>query len=403
MGKWGLNLCAGPGLRKAFASFGLLLLLNPTASSQTKSAGIKQATGKTFRWIHPSTDPKLWQQIRHAFQEDLAPDEPNGRDPLDVYQYKFLDKVGVVDHSALVVLGHRPGKVVSPEGWWDTYHSAFNYDLATGRKSVIEGAERFWIWKYTGLANLGPSRIPDVTFLYFTCTECEADEVFASLEYVESESVWRRRSWGDGKEIWWAVGEGLVVGSNLSASEDILSFECVHGVMSAHPNGFQDVVARCREVSLKDEGKSEIEDVTLVYSMTDGQWKRHQIRDAKEIIQLTAEACSADSDSILCKLPLYLTAPPLPDVALEKMFPGAPKTVRDLKVFRTLKPSMSMAEVVQRCGRPDEVRGSGRTILLYYLYDGERIVIGGSGAGGRIRYLNLIKDTGKVTPLIAAK
>ena len=60
----------------------------------------------TFQWIHPNSNPELWQQIQSAFHDELAPDELEpGQDELDVYRYKYLQKVGVVNHSVLVILG----------------------------------------------------------------------------------------------------------------------------------------------------------------------------------------------------------------------------------------------------------------------------------------------------------
>src|ERR1700733_1119529 len=65
----------------------------------------------TFRWIHPGSDPQLWRQIQSAFHDELVPDEGKpAQGELDVYRYKYLQKVGVSNHSVPVILGHRPAK-----------------------------------------------------------------------------------------------------------------------------------------------------------------------------------------------------------------------------------------------------------------------------------------------------
>src|SRR5271166_2013236 len=88
----------------------LLLLLTPVSSLATTAQSTPDA-GHTFRWIHQDSDPQLWQQIESAFHDELAPDQSKPDDnPMDVYKYKFFQKIGVVNHSALVIIGHRQAK-----------------------------------------------------------------------------------------------------------------------------------------------------------------------------------------------------------------------------------------------------------------------------------------------------
>jgi hypothetical protein len=50
-------------------------------------------TANTFRWIHPNSDPQLWEQVLKSFSDELSPDEPSqGQDRLDIYRYKYLAK-----------------------------------------------------------------------------------------------------------------------------------------------------------------------------------------------------------------------------------------------------------------------------------------------------------------------
>src|SRR5258708_29012741 len=125
-------------LRRFSPSLGLLISIIFTAAAPATHLEPKPETAGTFRLIHPSSDPQLVQQIESAFQDELAPDDAKrGQDKLDVYCYKYLQKVGVLGHSALVIIGRRPAKEITKENAWDEYHSAFNFDLATKQKSSI--------------------------------------------------------------------------------------------------------------------------------------------------------------------------------------------------------------------------------------------------------------------------
>jgi hypothetical protein len=378
---------------------GLLILLFIPATCQPTAPESAPDTTSTFRWIHPSSDPKLWEQVLTSFNDELAPDEAKQRQSeLDVYRYKYLQKVGILNQSALVIVGHRPAKEVSKENAWDEYYSAFNFDLATRQKSTIDHAESMWKWKFLKLAKFGPSSVPDVTFTYLTCTECEPDLMLASLHYNETKSVWEVRPWGDGKDIWWTASDGLVVDMDLSAS-DTLSFDCIYGILDLERTGFEDVVIRCKEAVWVNADKLRIDDSTVRYSLSNGQFTRRRIADVSEAVGLTAKICRPNSSSLLCKLPAYITSTSGQSAALDQMFPDAPKTARDLAHFRSLKRTMSMSEVVRRCGKPDELGGSGIAIFIYHLDDGSLIAIGATGITGPLLYANRIATTGKASEL----
>src|SRR6202158_2744890 len=358
-------------LRRFSPWLGLLISLMFSASSQATKLETKPETADTFRWIHPGSDPQLWQQIETPFQDEPAPDDAKqGQDERDVYRYKYLQKVGILNHSALVIIGRRPAKEIAKEDEWDEYYFAFNFDLATKQKSTIEHADVMWKWRFKKLAKFGPSPIPDVTFTYLSCTECEPDIIFASLYYEETKSTWQVRSWGDGKDLWWTVNDGLVVDFDNIGSGETISFDCVYGILDLKRTGFDEVVMRCKEVSYSDAGRAKIDDSTVLYSLSNGQFKRRRITDVSEALELTAKVCRPNSPSLLCKLPGYIAATSGQSSALDEMFPKAPKTVRDLAHFRTLKRTMSMLEVVARCGEPDELGGSGINIFIYHLDDG---------------------------------
>ena len=383
-------------------SFWLVVLISLVfaASSQATQLEAKHQTTSTFRWIHPNSDPQVWQQIESAFQDELAPDDAkSGQDNLDVYRYKYLQKVGILGESALVIIGRRPAKEITEENAWDEYHSAFNFDLTTKEKSSIEHAEVMWKWKFKKLTKFGPSPVPDITFTYLTCTECEPDVMFASLYYEETKSAWRVRSWGDGKDLWWTINVGLVVDFDNIHSGDTISFDCVYGILDLKGTGFDDVVMRCKDVRYNDAGRARIDDSTVLYSSSDGQFKRRRVTDESEAVELTARICRPNSASVLCKLPPYMTATSGQSAALDEMFPKAAKTVRDLARFHALRRTMSMLEVVGQCGEPDELGGSGINIFIYHLDDGSLVAVGATGVTAPLLYANHIARTGKTSSL----
>ena len=389
--------------RFALRLVGMALLLVISASSRAIGRP-KNSEANAFRWVHPTSDPEVWEQVLTSFNEELTPDEPQpGKSELDVYRYKYLQKVGVLNHSALVIIGRRPAKNVTRENEWDEYDSAFNFDLATKQKSNIEHAEVMWKWKFQKLAKFGPSPAPDVTFTYLTCTECEPNVMFASIYYDEAKSTWQVRSWGDGKDLWWTVNDGLVVDFDNIGSGDTISFDCIYGIRDLKGTGFDDIVVRCKQVSYSDSGRAKIDDSTVIYSLSGGEFKRRRVTDLSETVALTAKVCRANSPSLLCKLPGYMTTTSGQNAALDEMFPRAPKTARDLPTFRALNRTMSMSDVVRRCGEPDELGGSGIAIFIYHLDDGSLVAIGATGTTGPLLYANHIATTGKASALFPAE
>src|SRR6266566_6232959 len=116
---------------------GLLLLFLPSSSHARVPETGSETTGN-FRWVHPNSDPQLWEEILTSFNDELTPDVPKQElSNLDVYRYKYLQKVGILNNSALVIVGHRPSKEMSKENEWDEYYSAFNFDLKTRQKASI--------------------------------------------------------------------------------------------------------------------------------------------------------------------------------------------------------------------------------------------------------------------------
>src|SRR5258707_340292 len=85
-------------LRHTLPWLGLLVLLSIPGLAQATDLEANSETVNTFRWIHPGSDPQLWEQILESFSDELTPDEAKqGQDKLDVYQYKYLQRVGILN------------------------------------------------------------------------------------------------------------------------------------------------------------------------------------------------------------------------------------------------------------------------------------------------------------------
>jgi hypothetical protein len=372
-----------------------------TVGSPAVAVSLHDADGLTFRWIHPASDPQLWKEIQSSFHDELAPDVASeGQDPLDVYRHKYLQKVGIINHSALVFVGHRPANDLTKENEWDEYSSAFNFDITTRQKAKIEHAEWMWKLKFRALVIFGPARVPDVTFTYLTCTECEPDFILGALRFDPKNSMWRVRSWGNGKDPWWAATDGLVVGMDVNNGGDTISFDCVYGILNAKEPGFNDIAIRCKEVAYRDSGRVKIDDTTMIYGSSGGGFESHKVTEFSEIAKLNATICRQSPKSLLCDLPFYLTATAGQNSALNEMFPNPAKTARDLSKFRSVTPKMSMVDVVSRCGEPDELGGSGINIFIYHLNDGSLVVVGATNTTDPILYMKHIEANGKAAPLV---
>ena len=105
------------------------------------NANAQSANG--FRWLSSTTDAATWARIQAAFQSELKPDAGNSNGG-PAFQFKFLERVGVVGHSALVVVGHKTAKTPAEGDEVERFSSAFSYDLKTGTITKIELAQRMW-------------------------------------------------------------------------------------------------------------------------------------------------------------------------------------------------------------------------------------------------------------------
>jgi hypothetical protein len=396
---------AGSSLPRRWACLASFFSLLVSCSPPATLAQIPGETPDAFHWVQAASDPKLWEEILQKFNEELTPDQATPeKNTLDVYGYKYLQKVATFGHSALVIVGHRPAKAVSKDNAWDVYYSAFNLDLNTGQKSSIEHAERLWQWRFVKLARFGPGSAPDVTFTYLSCTECEPDSMFSSFYYDTEKGAWQMRPWGDGKDLWWTARDGLVVELDLIGDGGGLTFfDCVYGILNSQDAGLQNLAMRCKEFTETASGESKVADNTVIYGISDGQFRARRVTDASEAVRLTQQICKPNMKSFLCRLQGDSSVTAGQNEILKTVFPKAPVTARDLANFSSLNRKMTISEVVSRCGLPDELSGSGFYIFTYHLRDGSYVHLTAASSDGRILEANHLDDKGYGTSLFAAK
>ena len=160
---------------------------------------------------------------------------------------------------------------------------------------------------------------------------------------------------------------------------------------------------RCKGAGYEGTNTLKIQDDTVVYDVVNGQLKPRRVTELSEIAELTGKVCPQQSTNLLCTLPAFMTITAGQSAGLEGTFPNAPKTARALAAFKSVNSKMTMKEVVIRCGRPDEVGGSGISIFIYHLDDGSLVAIGSADMNRPVFYANHISSTGKTTVLFSSQ
>lgn len=382
----------------------LVLLAFAPGLARTSTSQLATKTPDSFRWIHADSDPQLWEQILQKFNEELTPDQATSqKSEVDTYRYKWIQKVGIFNQSALVIIGHRPAKEVTKENAWNVAYSAFSFDVASGKKSSIEHAEWLWQLKFAKLATFGPSSAPDVTFTYLSCTECEPDSMFSAFYYDEAKAAWETRPWGDGKDLWWTAKDGLVTELDIIGDGDLTFFDCVYGILNSQDTRHQNLAMRCKEFRETPSGDFRVADNTVLYSLVQNQFQRRRVTDPAETVRLMQEMCKASAKSLLCRLPSGLSIMAGQKEILRTLFPKAPITSRDFASFLSLKRTMTMSEIVTKCGAPDELSGSGVYVFSYHLSDGTNVNISATGTDTPILYANHLDAEGRGSDLVSVK
>jgi hypothetical protein len=363
-------------------------------------AGASAQSADGFRWLNAKTDAKTWAKIENAFQDELKPDEPRS-DGGDAFGYEFLQRIGVVDHSALVIVGQRASKVQKEQEWLNLSF-AFNFDLESGTKSKIEHADELWHWKFKRLAHFQLGGVPDVTYTYLTCTECEPSEMFSALRYSAATKKWEVRNWEMDRMIWWTGKEGFAVYTDiLEGADSAVSFDCLYGVIDVDGKGVDAIANRCQEVTELQNGKKLTTDVTVLYRLDGNLLKIKPVTSTQEVADVTAKLCLGKLHQAICKLPPVSTYESQ-QLTLLSMFPTAPKTVRNVDCFRSIEPGAAMYSIADKCGLPDSGGGSAVGFFTYNLNDGSTVTIHFID-DRHIQDVTQSDKTGKTKTLVATK
>jgi len=161
-------------------------------------------------------------------------------------------RVGILNNSALVIIGHQPAKQVHVKNPWDEYYSP-SIRHVDGQKSKIEHAERMWKWKFLKLARFGPSSVPDVTFTYLAALNV-SQKVLASCVSrrqvrLGSTALGRRKGYlVDGKR---RGGRSI----DVYGGADTVSFDCVYGILNLNGVHFRRSRFAARKFGILKKGE----------------------------------------------------------------------------------------------------------------------------------------------------
>ncbi|MDP9161978.1 MAG: hypothetical protein M3O09_17350 [Acidobacteriota bacterium] len=222
-----------------------------------------------FRWVTARTDSAIYEQIRAEFALELAPDSYDAKSNVVREFVKTIERIGLRGNTLLVVIGEKEDKT-DPY----TVFRAFSFDLRTKTKLPVrsKGVEWLWMWRFEKVAHFTSADDTDVTFQFFDCTECEAERLLGSFNYVPSTGSWEVRQWS--KED----GAALVIGSDVQYGDDgPLWYDCLHAVSDITGDGLDDVAVRCRESLQPDAEKGfkrVTSDTTVLYTAVGGRLTR---------------------------------------------------------------------------------------------------------------------------------
>ncbi len=247
----------------------------------------------SVKWISEKGNAAMWVAIRADFHDELQPDDPANVAPVLAYSFKYIYRVALYRHSALVLVGHRE----TEESKYPGYYSAFNYDIESHARRPIKGVEVVSVFKFVDFVRLDAAAPPDIFFTWLTCTECEESKVLSAFHYDSGKREWGLRTWEANKDIWWTSASGPVIWSDVSGS-DTISFDCLHGFLGSAPEITFGL--RCRAVAESEDGKRSITDITGLYSFR-GPDSRLEIVSGGKRTELLSKLCEASPKNKLCK------------------------------------------------------------------------------------------------------
>lgn len=287
-----------------FIQFSIVISLLPVLLG-TASRG-QEVSADGFRWLDEQRDGAVWNNVRTALGDELKPDpsDPN----TFTYGYKYVERIGIYEHSALVIVGHRQKEEEPPGRRGDEYFFAFNYDLKSGLLTKIDNPEHpdgnglyMYHWKFVGIPRFGDSAAPDVTFTYDNCWECEEERILGSFQYDSTKSSWQVRDFGNGDLKWWMTRVGVVVDKDVAFVPEIVSFRCLYGLTDADPEGLGALAVRCRQVDRETSKKVSITDTTILFSGRGGKFSGKAVTTKDEKTKIWSCLCKGSTSDRMCK------------------------------------------------------------------------------------------------------
>lgn len=267
---------------------GLIVFLFALTAASSSSAQNAESSTNGFKWLDSAKDVTLFQQIKTAFSEDLKPDDPEKVKPVVAQLYKRISRIGVYQSSALVVILERE-TAASTDG---DYFQPFNYDLKTGKKEALD--KGFDFWRFNKFVRFEPSKIPDVVFTYWSCTECEAEHLLGSFRFDSAIGKWKLRSWGDRD-----IDDSILIGDDGKSlgEEGERNDDCLFGFDDFTGDGFDDVAVRCLAI---DQNHRIVDDTTTIYAVRNGRPRVIAVKDPTKLVTIRKTLCAGIKKSKLC-------------------------------------------------------------------------------------------------------
>jgi len=244
-------------------------------------------TSDSFTWLDLGKNPKMYQEAKKAFSEELRPDIPEKVKPYMPMLYKYIAYIGVYNNVALVIIGYRES-VKTPKSY-DAF-SAYSFDPNTHKKIEIQPKAYYYQWAFIKTASFEPSFIPDVVFKYYNCLECESVELLSSFRFDSKENIWKVRVWPNNDAH-------LMIGSDNQLGDDVWMYDCLHSIADFNDDKYVDIAIRCRETG---EQTRQVKDETLLYTIQKGTPLRIKIKDKTKRAQINRALCMGQ-ESPLCK------------------------------------------------------------------------------------------------------
>jgi hypothetical protein len=258
------------------------------AASSSAIGQNAQPSSTAFHWLNSSKDATLFERIKTAFTDELRPDDPERVKPVVAQEYKWISRVGVVETSALVLIGEREKRTST----YGNYFVAFNYDLKSGDKTSLTPPNKgFMQWKFKKLVRFDSSRAQDVVFTHPSCIACEADYFLSSFRLDSADAKWKVRTWSE-KNTEILIGSDYTVENEENSKDD-----CLFKFADFNGDGFDDLAVRC--LTITEQGKI-LEDKTTVYTIQHGQPQVLTVKDRQLLATIRDQLCVDAKKSKLC-------------------------------------------------------------------------------------------------------